>query len=130
MSLVCTTPQCSEGRSKVAAMWDTLNQLKSQNANFRYDNFLPTCTAIQGELDSVDSWYAGLIPFNPVCCTISDIGDRASALSSQMLTSVGAAGIPKAPGDTPDTDWVTVAVVGGVALLLLVYSPQIKSAFK
>jgi hypothetical protein len=108
-------------------MWDTLNELKSSYTNFQYDKYYSTCAAIQAELDSVDSWYAGVIPFNPVCCTIDNIGDKAVELTSQMLSSVGAITIPKPPDEN---DWTTYVVVGGVILLALVYSPQIKSAFK
>lgn len=122
-SSVCTTTLCKDGRADVQAMWYTLNYLRENYTDFEYSRFQPTCQSIQQELNAVDSWYADLIPFNPTCCTIENIGLEAQAITSQMLTSVGAVGVPAPP---PSTDWSTLVFVGGAILLLVVYSPQIK----
>lgn len=124
---VCTSTMCKTGRAAVAKMWYTLNYLRANEPSFNAAGFEPACRGIQASLDAVDSWYADLIPFNPTCCTIDDIGRQADALANQMLASVGAANIPPPP---PQTDWLTVALVGGAILLLAVYSPQIKKALQ
>lgn len=124
---VCTTPMCKSGRAAVAKMWYTFNYLKANYQNFNAAGFEPTCKSIQAALDSVDSWYADFIPFNPTCCTIDDIGRQADTITNQMLASVGGVTIPEPP---PGTDWTSVIVFGGVVLLLVAYAPQIKAALK
>lgn len=127
MASVCTTPLCKSGRAAVAKAWYTWHYLQDNYQNFNAASYQPALQAIQASLDSVDSWYADLIPFNPVCCTIDDLGAQAEILTNQMLASVGAVNIPPPP---PQTDWLTVALVGGAILLLAVYSPQIKKALQ
>jgi len=124
---VCTTVLCKDGRAAVAKMWFTWNYLRDTFPNFNAASFESTAHSIQSALDAVDSWYADLIPFNPTCCTIDDIGKQADLITNQMLVSVGAANIPEPP---PLTDWTSVILIGGTILLLVVYSPQIKKVLK
>ena len=123
--LVCTTVMCEDGRRKVAQMWTAFNYLSENYPAFNRNHFLPVCNTLQQSLDAIDSWYATWIPFNPVCCSMDDIGNQAIQVTNQMMSSVGAATVPEPPAGT---DWGTVVVVAGVVLLAALYSPQIKRA--
>ena len=123
MSSICTTTLCKDGRAAVEKMRFTRDYLTSNYPNFNADSFQPTIKALQAELESVDYWYADLIPFNPTCCVIDDIGKEADILTNQMLASVGAVNVPT----PPESNWSNAVLIGGIALLLVVYSPQIKS---
>jgi hypothetical protein len=122
---VCTTVMCADGRRKVAEMWNAFNYLSESYSGFDSSRFLPACNTIQQSLDAIDSWYATWIPFNPVCCSIDDIGNQAVQLTNDMLSSVGAAGVPVPPAST---DWGSVIVIAGIVILAAIYSPQIKKA--
>lgn len=123
--VVCTSVMCEDGRRKVAQMWTAFNYLSENYASFDRNHFLPTCNTLQQSLDAIDSWYASWIPFNPVCCSIDDIGNQAIIITNQMMASVGAATVPEPPAST---DWASVIVVAGVVVVLAIYSPQIKKA--
>jgi len=127
MATVCTTPLCKSGRAAVAKARWTWQYLKDNYPGFNAGSFNPAIQSLEASLASVDSWYADFIPFNPVCCTIEDLGAQADILTNQMLGSVGAVNIPPPPAQT---DWVTLAVVAGAVLLLVTYSPQIKKAMR
>jgi len=124
---VCTTALCKSGRAAVSQMLYTFDYLRAQYTKFNAGSFQPTVQALKAQLESVDSWYADMIPFNPTCCTIDDIGRQADTLTNQMLASVGAANVPPPP---PATNWGNLIVFGGVALVLVAYAPQIKAAMK
>jgi len=126
-SNVCTTPMCKDGRAKVVQMEYTWSYLKDTEPSFNADGFQPTVQSLRASLDSVDSWYADLIPFNTTCCTIDEIGSQAETLTNQMLASVGAISVPPAP---QPTDWSTLLLIGGAVVLLIVYSPQIKKVIR
>lgn len=129
MADYCTTVLCKDGRAKVAAMFHTLNYLTANAPGFIASAYAPPASNIQASLDAVDSWYADLIPFNPTCCTIDDIGRRADALTNQMLSSVGATSVDVPPPPV-ETDWTKVVLLGGVIFVLVAYAPQIKAALK
>lgn len=111
----------------MAEMWSFFNTLSS-NAAFKPEQFKTSADSIQAELDSVDSYWADWIPFNPTCCTINTIGQKAVALTAQMAQSVGIAPPPKPPS-TAGFDMGALVTVG-LLFALIVYAPQIKQAFK
>ncbi len=123
--VVCTTVMCYDGRRKVAEMWHAFDYLSANHSEFDRNHFLPAANTLQQSLDAIDSWYATWIPFNPVCCSIDDIGNQALILMDQMMESVGVASVPAPP---PTTNWSNVIIIGGIVLLAVVYSPQIKKA--
>lgn len=122
--IVCTTVMCHDGRRKVSEMWAAFNYLSENYSNFDRARFLPTCNTLQQSLDAVDSWYATWIPFNPVCCSVDDIGNQAITVTNNMLASVGAESVPLPPPGA--TDWGSVIMFAGLVALAVVYSPQIK----
>ena len=122
---VCTSVMCEDGRRKVSEMWATYDYLLANYPAFNSSQFLPAATTLQQSLEAIDSWYATWIPFNPVCCSIDDIGNQAAQLTNTMLTSVGAARVPSPP---PATNWGNVIVIAGIVLIAAIYSPQIKKA--
>jgi len=125
MPLVCTSVGCTEGRAAVARMLATFADLQANYPAFKASSFAAPVQTIKDSLDAEDSWYATWIPFNPTCCVIADLGVQADALTNQMLNSVGASPLPELPAPT---DWASVVLIGGVILLLVVYSPTIKKA--
>ena len=124
---VCTTPMCKDGRAAVARMDWTFQYLVVQYPNFNKTAYSATVESIKASLAAIDSWYADLIPFNPNCCTMADLGAQADNITNQMLGSVGAVNIPPPP---PSTNWASLIVFGGVALLLIAYQPQVSRLFK
>lgn len=128
MSDVCATSLvCKSGRAAIQRMTWTLAYLKDQYPNFDASRFVPTVESIQSSLAAIDHFYTDWIPFNPDCCEFESLGNQADVMTNSMLQSVGAANIPPPP---PETDWASVIVFGGVALLLIAYQPQISRLFK
>lgn len=123
---VCTTPMCTDGRAAVVEMEYTFGYLKQNYPTFAAEFFAPAVASTRASLDAVDSFYADWIPFNPTCCTIEEIGAGADVLTNQMLQSVGASAVPHPPAG--GTDWLSVAIIGGLALVAVAYAPQIKAA--
>lgn len=125
--LTCTTVMCSEAKATMDQMWSIFNMLTSTYQNFDPAKWQPAVKGLQDSFDANSHWWDMFYPFNPACCTQRDIAGQALILTNQMLQSVGANIVPAPP---PGTDWITLAVVVGGVLLLTVYAPQIKSAFK
>lgn len=122
---VCTTPMCTDGRTAVVEMEHTFSYLKQNYPTFNQEYFGPAVASIRASLDAVDSIYADWIPFNPTCCTIEEIGSQADLLTNQMLQSVGASGVPAPP--PAGTDWFSIALLGGLALVAIAYAPTIQT---
>ncbi len=77
---ICTTPMCDAGAASVAQMQTVFNQLDSAGQV----QFLSSATAINDSFNSIYSWYSDMIPFNPDCCAVQDLGAQADALTHQM----------------------------------------------
>jgi hypothetical protein len=110
--MICTTPMCTDGKASVDQMNATFNDLVATHPEFNASQFQPTVKSITDVFNATYSFYDPYIPFNPVCCTIADIGAQADALTNEMLASVGGAPIP---GPSTQTDPLgMLLVIGGI----------------
>lgn len=126
--MICTTPMCSDARASVQQMRSTFNQLTAV-AQFSRTRFESTVLSIENSFNANYSWYDDLIPFNPVCCTLSQIGSQADALTADMLRSVGAAAPPApAPASDPLSSLTTLAGLAIVGYLLFQIAPSFRRA--
>ena len=111
---ICTTPMCDDGKASVERMRATFDNLSNTNPAFQRARFEPTVVSIETSFQAEWSWYDDLIPFNPVCCTIADIGSAADTLTNQMLASIGAA--PVEPISKPTSPFDSITILAGVAI--------------
>lgn len=118
---ICTTPMCSAGEASVSqmrAVW------ADYQGDVRVQQFGPTVQAISDSFDSAYHVYDPYIPFNPVCCTVADIGAQADAITNQILSAVGAQPLPSPP-DTSN-NWDNAILVLGLGLLAVVIAPELR----
>jgi hypothetical protein len=109
---VCTTPMCDSGSASVSQM-DALYQQLGQPSQYQQAH-----DAIMASYNQSYSWYSDLIPFNPDCCTLQQIGQQADALSSQMSGGTIGAG-PSTQGQ--GMSLTTILVLGAALYLGMVY---------
>src|SRR5262245_44754261 len=116
--LICTTPMCSQGKASVDTMSRTYNLLV-QNPGFDRWRFESTVVSLEEAFDAAYSFYDPMIPFNPKCCAILDIGYQADRVTADMRASVGAAPTGPGPSTQPGVSGdslVTRGIVAAVAL--------------
>jgi hypothetical protein len=107
---VCTTPMCDSGAASVAAM-DSLFQSLGSPSQFQSQH-----DQIMGAFNQTYSWYSGLIPFNPNCCSVQQIGQQADALTVAM------GGASNGPATQAQGMSITsILLLVGVGYLALVY---------
>jgi hypothetical protein len=80
---VCSTPMCSAGAASVDQMQSVFDALGSPS------EFSSAVAGVKSAFDANYSAWDDWIPFNPVCCTIRDLGVSADTLTNQMQTKYG-----------------------------------------
>lgn len=129
-NIVCTTTMCSEGAASVSNMLRTFDDL-SHNPAFNRGRYEPTVRNINQAFEDNYSFFSMLIPFNPSCCVVKEIGAQADQLTAEMLQSVGAATPGTGPGSTGpaiDTDaLVTLGMLVAGAVIVGNLAPLLKA---
>lgn len=122
MTMICTTAMCAQGRASVQEMRNTFDGL-AEDSRFDRGYYEPTVVAIEHSFNDLWSVFSELIPFNPSCCAIKDLGSQADALTKEMLTSVGGAVPIGGPGSqAPPLQLDQMVTLGMLALGAIVLS--------
>ena len=107
---------CDMGQTAIQQM-DSVYQSAPTNIASQFQS---AHDAIMNQYQSTWYWGIDLIPFNPTCCTIYDLGTQASSLMSQIQSAMGQIGTP-APsvgsGLLPDilgVSGTTVLIIGAI----------------
>lgn len=110
---VATTVDCDNGQASVTQM-DSVFQAAPANIQTQ---FRQQHDAIMSTYNS--TWYTGidLIPFNPACGTMQQLGQEADALANQILQAQGLS--PVAGPSTGSSLSLTTMLLIGAAVYLL-----------
>ena len=117
-SAVCTTPMCDSGSASVSEMDNVYQSLPIDTQS----RFQSAHDSIMASYNANYSFYDDWIPFNPVCCTLQQIGQQADTLTNQMQLALGQ--VPTAPGPGTQSQGMSLQsmiILGAVGYLAFVY---------
>lgn len=113
--MICTTAMCANGRASVQQMRRTFNLL-SGNPNFPAARFEPRVLEIEQTLDDVLSVVSDWIPFNPACCTATELGKQADSLIDEMNRAAGVVTSTGTSSGNPEIDVQSLVTLGALAV--------------
>ncbi len=117
-SAVCTSTMCDSGSASVTEM-DSVYQSLPSDIQSRFQS---AHDLIMAGYNANYSFYDSWIPFNPVCCTLQQIGQQADTLTNQMQVALGQVPSGSGPGtQSQGMSLQTMIVLAAVGYLAFVY---------
>lgn len=113
---ICTSGDCDTGAANVNQM-DSVYQSADPNTQAQFQS---AHDGIMATFNQIYSWYSDLIPFNPNCCAVDQLGTQAAQLTIQMQTAMGQAPVTAPPVSSSGLgSWILPIGIGlGLWLLL------------